>query len=429
MFIRMLVRRCVLIATVVVLICLDVSQTSAESGVLTLDDAISRAIAENPALRGSEYLLLASRAREARIAQSPPLSVGAEFEDFAGSGDLSGVDSLQTTLRLSGVLELGGKRVARGEMAQRETEVVSIDQTTERLDLLAQVAERFAQVAARQEQLVVAHQATELSAATVDRVTERIRVGAAPQHELGRAEISLARARIDEEHAEHQLTSGRVRLAATWGATTPQFERVSANLFEFPETKTLEQLMDDVDASPAIQRMLSRERLAAAQLNLARTARSSEIVWSAGLRRLESIDDSALVASINFPLGTRRRAEPSISEAEAMQAKLPFDVQVARVDASATLFELYQELHHAQLEARTLREQVQPQSQSVLQSTELSFRQGRVTFFELANAQQQLLDVHRDAIAAAAEYHALLIEIERLMGRSIVADKNYGDAK
>jgi len=429
MFIRMLVRRCVLIATVVVLICLDVSQTSAESGVLTLDDAISRAIAENPALRGSEYLLLASRAREARVAQSPPLSVGAEFEDFAGSGDLSGVDSLQTTLRLSGVLELGGKRVARGEMAQRETEVVSIDQTTERLDLLAQVAERFAQVAARQEQLVVAHQATELSAATVDRVTERIRVGAAPQHELGRAEISLARARIDEEHAEHQLTSGRVRLAATWGATTPQFERVSANLFEFPETKTLEQLMDDVDASPAIQRMLSRERLAAAQLNLARTARSSEIVWSAGLRRLESIDDSALVASINFPLGTRRRAEPSISEAEAMQAKLPFDVQVARVDASATLFELYQELHHAQLEARTLREQVQPQSQSVLQSTELSFRQGRVTFFELANAQQQLLDVHRDAIAAAAEYHALLIEIERLMGRSIVADKNYGDAK
>ena len=429
MFIRMLVRRCVLVATVVVLMCVDVSQTSAESGVLTLNDAISRAIAENPALRGSEYLLLASRAREARVAQSPPLSVGAEFEDFAGSGDLSGVDSLQTTLRLSGVLELGGKRVARGEMAQRETEVVSIDQTTERLDLLAQVAERFAQVAARQEQLVVAHQATELSAATVDRVTERIRVGAAPQHELGRAEISLARARIDEEHAEHQLTSGRVRLAATWGATTPQFERVSANLFEFPETKTLEQLMDDVDASPAIQRMLSRERLAAAQLNLARTARSSEIVWSAGLRRLESIDDSALVASINFPLGTRRRAEPSISEAEAMQAKLPFDVQVARVDASATLFELYQELHHAQLEARTLREQVQPQSQSVLQSTELSFRQGRVTFFELANAQQQLLDVHRDAIAAAAEYHALLIEIERLMGRSIVADKNYGDAK
>jgi cobalt-zinc-cadmium efflux system outer membrane protein len=429
MFIRKLVTRCVLIATVVVLICVDVSQASAESSVLTLNDAISRAIAENPALRGSEYLLLASHAREARVAQSPPLSVGAEFEDFAGSGDLSGVDSLQTTLRLSGVLELGGKRAARGEMAQRETEVVSIDQTTERLDLLAQVAERFAQVAARQERLVVAHQATELSAATVDRVTERIRVGAAPQHELGRAEISLSRARIDEEHAEHQLTSGRVRLAATWGETAPQFARVSANLFEFPETKTLEQLMDDVDASPAIQRMLSRERLAAAQLNLARTARSSEIVWSAGLRRLESIDDSALVGSITLPLGTRRRAEPSISEVEAMHAKFPFDVQAARVEAGSILFELYQELHHAKLEARTLREQVQPQSQSVLQLTELSFRQGRVTFFELASAQQQLLDVRRDAIAAAAEYHALLIEIERLMGRSIVADTHSGDAK
>ncbi len=429
MFIRLFVTRCMLIATVVVLIRVDASQASAEPGALTLNEAISRAIAENPSLRGSEYLLLASRAREARAAQAPPLSVGAEFEDFAGSGDLSGVDSLQTTLRLSGVLELGGRRTARTTLAQYETDAAAIDQTTARLDLLAQVAGRFAEVAARQEQLVVAREATQLSAATVDRVNERVRIGAAPQHELGRAEISLARARIDEEHAEHQLTSGRVRLAATWGETTPQFERVSANLFEFPETKTLEQLMDEVDASPAIRRMLSRERLAAAQLNLARTARSSEIVWSAGVRRLEFIDDSALVASVSLPLGAGRRAEPSIREAEAALAKVPFDVQAARVEASAVLFELYQELHHAQLEARTLREQVQPQSQSVLQSTEQSFRQGRVTFFELANAQQQLLDVRREAIAAAAEYHALLIEIERLMGRSIVADTNSGDAK
>lgn len=429
MFIRLVAARCVVIATVVVLMHVDTSQASAESGALTLDDAISRAIAENPALRGSEYLLLASRAREARAAQAPPLSVGAEFEDFAGSGDLSGVDSLQTTLRLSGVLELGGRRTARTTLAQYETDAATIDQTTARLDLLAQVASRFAEVAARQEQLIVAREATRLSAATVERVNERVRIAAAPQHELGRAEISLARARIDEEHAEHQLTSGRVRLAATWGETTPQFERVAANLFEFPETKTLDQLNEDVDASPAIQRMLSRERLAVAQLNLARTARSSEIVWSAGVRRLEFIDDSALVASVSLPLGAHRRAEPSIREAEAVLAKVPFDMQAARVEASAVLFELHQELHHARLEARTLREQVQPQSQSVLQSTEQSFRQGRVTFFELANAQQQLLDVRREAIAAAAEYHALSIEIERLMGRSIVADTNSGDTK
>ena len=74
------------------------------------------------------------------------------------------------------------------------------------------------------------------------------------------------------------------------------------------------------------------------------------------------------------------------------------------------------------LEAQTLRDQVQPQSESVLQSTEQAFRQGRTSYLEYANAQQQLLEVRRDAVAAAAEYHALLIEIERLTGASLSAD-------
>ncbi|MGH8311090.1 MAG: TolC family protein, partial [Steroidobacteraceae bacterium] len=375
-----------------------------------------------PALRGSEYLLQASRARESRAAQSPAVSIGADVEDFAGNGSLSGVDALQTTLRLSGVLELGGKRLARVALAERETDVVLADRRAQRLDLLAQVATRFAEVAARQEQLVVAREATRLSEVTVERVAERIRIGAAPRYELGRAEIRLARARIEETHAQHQLASSRVRLAASWGATAPEFDQVSANLFELPATKTLEQLTAEIDASPAIQRMLSRERVAEAQLNLARSARGLEVAWSGGVRHLQSLDDTALVASIAVPLGARRRAEPSIREADAMRARIPLDLQAARVEANTALFDLYQELAHARLEAQTLREQVQPQSESVLQSTEQAFRQGRTTFLEFANAQQQLLEVRRDAVAAAAEFHALLIEIERLTGTGLGAD-------
>lgn len=421
MSIRLFVGCCALSVTVI-LFGVHAPRALAQSTPLTLDQAIARAVAENPALRGSEYLLQASRARESRAAQSPPLTVGAELEDIAGSGALSGVDALQTTLRLSGVVELGDKRIARMALAERETDIALIDQRAQRLDLLAQVATRFAEVAARQEQLLAMHEGTQLSEATVERVAERIRIGAAPQYELGRAQIRLARARIDEAQAEHELASSRMRLAATWGDTAPQFDRVSANLFELPETRTLEQLTSEIDASPAIQRMLSRERLADAQLNLARTARSLELAWSGGVRHLRPLDDTALVASIAVPFGARRRAEPSIREAGALRAKAPLDVKAARVEINAALFELYQELARARLETQTLRDQVQPQSASVLQSTEQSFRQGRTTFLELASAQQQLLEVRRDAVAAAAEYHTLLIEIERLTGTSLGAD-------
>ncbi len=421
MSIRLLISHCALGALVFV-VGAHAPAAFAQSGPLTLNEAMTRAVAENPALRGSEYLLQASRARAARAAQAPPLAVGADLEDFAGTDTLSGVDSLQTTLRLSGVLELGGKRLARVAVAERETDLAAIEQQTRRLDLLAQVAARFAEVAARQEQLLVTRESTRLAAVTVERVAERIRIGAAPQYELGRAEIRLARARIDEGNAENELASARVRLAATWGATTADFERVSASLFELPKAKTFAQIMAEIDSSPAIRLMLSRERLADARVNLARSARGFEIAWSAGVRHLRSIDDTALVASVTVPLGARRRAEPGMEEARALRAMAPLELQAARIETNAALFELYQELAHARLEAQTLRDQVQPQSESVLQSTEQAFRQGRTSFLEYANAQQQLLEVRRDAVAAAARYHALLIEIERLTGASLSAD-------
>jgi cobalt-zinc-cadmium efflux system outer membrane protein len=421
MSIPFLICRCAL-GAMVLLIGARVPLAHAQSEPLTLKDALAKAMAENPALRSSEYLLQALQARETRAAQRPPISMGAELEDFAGSGDLSGTDALQTTLRLSSVIELGGKRLARIAVAEGETEVAGLEQEARSLDLLAQVATRFAEVAARQAQLVITHESTRLAEVTAERVTERIRIGAAPQYELGRAEIRLARARIDEEHAEHELASAKVSLAATWGATTPQFERVSADLFRLPETATFAQLLEDIDSTPAIRLLLSKERLAEAQVNLARSARGLEIGWSGGVRHIESLDDTALVASVSVPFGARRRAEPGLHEAQALRAKVPLDLQATRVEANAALFELYQELTHARLEAQVLRREVQPQSERVLQSTEEAFRQGRTTFLEYANAQQQLLEVRRDAVAAAARYHTLLIEIERLTGAAFSAD-------
>lgn len=400
----------------------DPAAARAEAEALTLGQAVARAVAGNPALRGSEHLVRAAEAREERAAQAPPHTVGLDLEDFAGSGDLSGADALQTTLRLSGVLELGGKRQARIGFAAEETGLTRLAQETARLDLLAEVAARFATVAAREEELEVLRESTRLAEETLARVAERLKIGAAPRYELQRAEIRLARARIDLEHGEHELASARVRLAATWGSTTPDFENVAAELFRFPDVRPVEELMAEIDASPAVRQLLSRERLAAAQARLAESATRMDVSWTAGVRHIESLGESALVASVTLPVGARRRAAPALREAEAALARAPLDTEAARVATNALLFELWQDLAHARLEATTLHGQVRPLAESVLEATGQAFRQGRSSFLEYAAAQEQLLDVRRDAVAAAVEYHALLVEIERLTGTAVGAD-------
>lgn len=421
MSIRLPIVRCAL-GALVSLTVIWAPLASAQSAPLELKDAIARAVAHNPALRGSEYLLQATRAREAQAALMPPMGVGMDLEDFAGTGSMRDTASLQTTLQLSGVLELGGKRTARVLVAERATDIVAIEQEGRRMDLLAQVATRFAEVAARQEQLEVARESSRLAATTVERVTERIRIGAAPRYELARAEIRLLRARMDERGAEDELASSRVHLAATWGGTSADFERVAADLFELPQVKTFAQLMAGIESSPSIRILLSRERLADAQINLATAANRLDVGWSLGVRHIQTADDVALVASAAVPLGTRRRAEPGIREARAGRALASIELESARVEAGSALYRLHRDLERTRLEVAALRDEVQPRAASVLQSTEQAFRQGRTGFLEYANSQQELLEVRREAVVAAAGYHVLLIEIERLTGSSLDAD-------
>lgn len=418
---RVLIER-LAFAAAAVLAALLATGARGEPAPLTLEQAVARAVAQNPALRGSEYLLQASRARESAAAQRPPYAVELDLEDFGGSGPLEGADALQTTLRLSGVLDLGGRRDARIAFAISGTDAASTEQRAVRLDLLAEVASRFADAAARQERLAIAQESTRLAAAMAEFVRERIRIGAAPDYELRRAEIQVAHAQIEMEHAEHELASARMRLAATWGSTEPGFERVAADLYALPPVDSFERLAERVNGNAEIQRLLSRERLAAAQRRLAESEARPQVGWSAGVRHLESIDENALVASFSVPLGARQRARPAIREAEALASKAALDIESARIEAVASLYGLYQELAHARTEFEVLRGTIQPRTEEVLRSTGEAFRQGRAGFLELANAQQQLLAFREQALGAAAAYHGLLIEIERLTGTAMAGE-------
>jgi cobalt-zinc-cadmium efflux system outer membrane protein len=89
-----------------------------------------------------------------------------------------------------------------------------------------------------------------------------------------------------------------------------------------------------------------------------------------------------------------------------------------RLELDAVLFGLYQELQHARQQFEGLRGPMLERSTRVLQQVEAGFRQGRYSFQDYVIAQQQLGDLRRSAVEAAAKFHTLLIDIERLTGRS-----------
>ncbi len=388
---------------------------------ITLQQALAATLANNPQLQSSTFALRAADAHivQADTAPSPELSL--QLENIGGSGHYARSEMAETTLMLSQVLELGDKRQQRRAAAQAGYSLLSVENEAKRLDILAEVTRRFIHVASDQEQVKLAQQATALAEKTQRAVASRVHAAKSPTVELHRAQIALTRARLEEEHAEHELLSSRQKLAAMWGDSEAAFESVRADLFALPAPAEFEVLVVRLKTNPDFTRFAHEQRLRDAELRLAETRRKPDLQIGAGIRQLQETDDHAFVVSMSMPLFTGSRQRGAVAEASARQAQVAFDERGAFLRAQAQLFELYQELKHSLVEADTLRVEVLPQTESILRQTEYAYERGRYAYIDWIAAQRELLDARRSLIEAAANAHRYAAEIERLTGEPVTA--------
>lgn len=400
-----------------------ISATAEPEGALTLAGAVQTALQRNPELAVSEYTLKSSEARitQAGVRPNPTLSV--ELEDFLGTGEASGMKSLQTTLSLSQVIELGDKRQLRRNAASSNLELDSIVRQAQQLDVLAEVTRRFIAVAAAQEKLKLAERTVMLNETTLRAIDTRVQAARSPEAERSRARIALTRARLEQQHSSVDLQSARHSLAAMWGSNSPTFTQASADLFALPETASYATLMQDLLSNPDFIRFASETRVRDAELQLAQAQRRANLNLSIGVRRLEASDDSALVAGFSIPLQVFDRNQGTIQEATLRRAQTQAQQQAAQIKAEATLYGLYLELQANRTRMNTLRNEALPQAQQALEQTQYGYERGRFSYLELAEAQRELLELESAAIDAAADSQRMLCEIERLTGKPLAATR------
>jgi cobalt-zinc-cadmium efflux system outer membrane protein len=395
--------------------------TAAEAAAaeLTLASAIEQTLARNPDLRVYAPRLTAAREHAAVAALRPPLELQAETQDVWGTGRASGFDSAETTFALSHVVELGDKRALRTDAANATTATIDADRAAAELDVLAEVTRRFIHVAADQEHLALTMRATELAEENVTAATARVAAARAPDVELRRARVTSARALVEQEHAEHELLTSRRKLAAMWGDSEPDFERVSADLYALPPSEGYEELVVRMASSPDFARFASEERLRDAELRVAEAHARTDLTVRAGVRILHDTNDEAFVFGVTLPLKTGARARNEIAAVRAEREQTAAEREAHRVRAEAQLFELFQELRHAITEADVLRTTVLPEMQAALEATRYAFDRGRYSYLEWVDAQRELVEVERALIDASANAHLYRTEIERLTGEAL----------
>lgn len=394
--------------------CLLFGVTCANAAEVTLAGAIDLALQRNPALLASRYELTAAQARVVQAGLRPNPELSLELENFAGRGELSGVQSLETTLSLSQVIELGDKRRLRSVAALADSDVTSIEERARQLDVLSEVTRRFVDVVAAQERVRLAAEATQLARQTLDAINARVEAARTPIAEGSRARIALTRAVIEERQAATALRAARYGLAACWGEAEPAFTDARGDLFAFAAVQPLLALLAKLERTPDITFFASQARLRDAELQVARSQARPNLTFSIGVRRFETPDDLALVAGVSAPLAVYDRNQGAIREARARRLQSDRELEAAMVRLRSTLQATYNEMVAARETVESLRAEAVPQATVALDQVKSGYERGRFSFLELASAQQELLGLRAAVVDAAADYHRLLAEVERL---------------
>lgn len=378
---------------------------------LSLQQAIALALAANPELAVARREVEATQAVVQQSGARPNPELSFEVEDTR-------TVTRTTTVQINQPIELGGKRAARIDAAERERDMASVDLRARRSELRANVTAAFHAVLAAQERVKLASDTTELAHRATEAAAKRVLAGKVSPVEETKARVAEAGARLDAAQASAELRATRQSLAATWGNLTPRFGRAEAPgdgsaLAALPEP---EALAARVAASPALQRAQIEVQRRTALSEGARASQVPDLTVSLGLKRDNDLGYNQVIVALAIPLpifDTRqgallealRREDKSRDELVATQLRLSSEAQQAR-----------DRLEAARTEAQLLRDDVLPGAQSAYDAATKGFELGKFDFLDVLDAQRTFFAAKSQYLRALAETYRAAADIDRLLG-------------
>jgi cobalt-zinc-cadmium efflux system outer membrane protein len=396
----------------------QIPQTGLESGAprasepaapLTLNAALELALGANPELSaaGRELEALDATITQAQARPNPELS--ALIEDTRR-------ETRTTTLQLNQPIELGGKRSARIEAAERGRDAASLELDAKRAEIRAVVTEAFFDVLVAQERLRLAQASVELAQRATGAAARRVTAGKVSPVEETRARVAEAAVRVEQAQAASEVTTARRRLAATWGNSSPRFERAEGDPEALPPLPSMADLNARLAASPNLLRARIEVDRRQSLAEVERSRSVPDMIVSLGGKRIEEQDLNQAILGVSIPIPIFDRNQGNLLEALRRTDKARDELSATGIRLSNELVQAHERLNTARQEVASLQRDILPGAQSAYDAATKGFELGKFSFLEVLDAQRTSFQAKSQYLRALAEAHRSAAEIERILG-------------
>lgn len=377
--------------------------------IVTLQQALERALARNPELAAAAREVEASDAARLQAGTSPNPQLAALVEDTRRQ-------TRSTTLQVNQPVELGGKRAARIEVAERARDVALVQQEARRSAVRATVTAAFFDVLLAQERVRLSDASVLLAQSGTQAATKRVLAGKVSPVEETKARVAEAGVRIERMQAASDLVGARQRLAASWGESVPRFDRVDADAETLPTVPTPTEIQARLADSPTLRQAQMEIRRRRALVEVERARRVPDLTVSLGVRRNQELGLNQAILGVSVPLPLFDTNRGNIQEALKRQEQARDELSVAELRLGSDAVQARERLASAIAQAEALRTEILPGAQSAYAAATKGFELGKFSFLEALDAQRTLIDAKAQYLRALASAHAARIDLDRIVG-------------
>ena len=385
-------------------------------GPLTLKTALALTRVHNSELAafGREVGATDAAILQSELLPNPELS--ATWEEV-------GKPSRSTSLQISQLIELGGKRSARIRAAGLGKDAATAEFEAKRIDVLTRAAQAFIDVLAGQRRKQLSDQAVALAGQAAEAVGKRVTAGKVSPVEETKARLEAGAARIEAEQAGRELASARKRLSAFWGNSAPRFTEAVGDLELLVVVPPIEQLTLRARSNPERARSIAEVARRSALLDGERAKRIPDITLGAGVKRAQENRENLPLFTLSIPLPFFDRNQGNVLEALRRVEKARDEQSAIETKLDSELGQTYERLKAVEMEVKTLRDELLPGAKSAFDAATTGYQLGKFGFLDAIDAQRTLFQSNQQYVKALAEFHRAVADIERLTGEPLNAER------
>ena len=387
---------------------------------LTLEEAVTTALKENPDLRALRLEAETAKAQldkaELPLVSNPSLETYGSKKEKApeeGSGRVT-----NHGIKLSQEFEVAGQRGIRIDVANKNLSKVSLDIADRERVLRYEVKSAYARALAAKERTPLTEEVVRVREDLLNLTKTKYQAGDASALEVNLAEVEAGKARSDLVAARQALEEAILGLQATLGGGSDDLPSVEGQLSPdvtiVPDRGTLKAVISE------------RPDIKAAAVDVEKSSRAAELVRREAIpnpslggfyNRDELRNEVGIILTISIPLFDTKQAEKREAQARLEQAK------IRRAGLGLTiereLDETYKNLVSTLNQLSLYKKEIIAKSIENLNLLNLAFKEGKISFFDVRLAQRDAIDVRFAYLDALLRAQLAINAMERTTGGSL----------